>query len=470
MVTRGVLGSVLVLVGGLVISVLPASSPLDDLPLRHDTPGRLVGLTLVVAGLGLLGWAWLEVLRAVRRGAGRMLLVHQVTASWSLPLLLAPPMFSRDGWSYAAQGVMARVGASPYEHGPSVLTGPVVEAVDPLWLDTTTPYGPVPLAWGALAAGFTREPWDLVVAHRLLALVGLALLAWAVPRLAAATGRDPVRAAALVLPSPLVLAHGVAGLHNDLLMVGLMAAALATALERRWVLAAALGGVAAAVKLPGGLVCVAVALVSLPAGAALAGRLRRLASVGAVSVGVLVTSGLVTGLGVGWLHALSVPGVARTPLSVTTQVGQLLSWVQQAAELPGPYPVDAVRSLGTLLAVAYVAWCALRAPTGAPAEAVRVAGLTALVTVVLGPVVHHWYALWAVPFLAATRLGPRAEAALVGFVGLAGLTAPLDSTLRARGTDIAVAVLLVVGVAITQAVGHRRALAGAPSPREQVRR
>ncbi|GGO79599.1 polyprenol phosphomannose-dependent alpha 1,6 mannosyltransferase MptB [Nocardioides deserti] len=470
MIARGLLGSVLVLLGGLVVSVLPAASPLDDLPLRHHTPGRLVGLVVVVGGLGLLGWAWLELLRAVRRGAGGMLLVHRAAASWSLPLLLAPPMFSRDGWSYAAQGVMARVGVSPYEHGPSVLPGAVVEPVDPMWLDTTTPYGPLPLAWGALAAGFTREPWDLVVAHRLLALVGLALLAWAVPRLAAAAGGDPVRAAAVVLPGPLVVAHGVAGLHNDLLMVGLAAVALVLAVEGHWALGAGVGGAAAAVKLPGGLVCVAIALVSLPAGAAVVDRLRRLAAVGGVSVGVLVGCGVATGLGIGWVHALSVPGVVHTPLSLTTQVGRAIAWAQEAGGLPGPDPVEMVRTAGTLLALGYVAWCALREPTGAPAAAVRVAGLTALAAVVLGPVVHHWYALWAVPFLAATRLGPRASGALVGLVGLGGLVAPLDSSLRARGTDIVVAVLLVVGVAVTQAVGHRRALATAPEQRERALR
>ncbi len=442
-----------------MVSVLPPSNDLDALPLRHDTPGRLVGLAVVILGLGLLGMAWLELLRVVRRGAGDLVLVNRATAWWAAPLLVAPAMFSRDGWSYAAQGVMTRLGYSPYETGPSILGGPIVEAVDPLWMDTTAPYGPIPLMWGALAAGLTHDPWELVVAHRLLAVAGLVLLAHAVPRLADACGRDRVYAAALVLPGPLMLAHGVAGLHNDLLMVGLMAMALVVAIEQRWVLAASLGGLAAAVKLPGGLVCIAVALVSLPLVASRADRVRRLVLVAAVSVGVLVATGVASGLGVGWVHALGVPGVARTPLSITTQLGQLLSWVQQVADLPGPYPVDVVRLLGTLAALAFAAWMALRAPTGVPSAAVWTTGLVALVLVVLGPVVHHWYALWALPFLAAVRLGPRADATLVGVVGLTGLVAPLDSTLRARGTDIAVAVVLVVGVALTQVVAHRRAVA-----------
>ena len=31
--------------------------------------------------------------------------------AWAAPLLLAPAMFSRDGWSYAAQGELTRLGA-----------------------------------------------------------------------------------------------------------------------------------------------------------------------------------------------------------------------------------------------------------------------------------------------------------------------------------------------------------------------
>lgn len=460
-IARGVVGYVLVLLGGLVVSVLPTSHPLDGLPLRHDTGGRLVGLTVLIAGLGLAGWAWLELVRWVRHtdGPGRLALVTRTTASWCAPLLLAPPLFSRDGWSYAAQGVMVHLGHSPYDVGPAVLAGPVVEAVDPLWMDTPAPYGPLPLAWGALAAEVTRDPWTLVVAHRLLALLGLVLLVHAVPRLAAACGRDGALAAALVLPSPLVLAHGVGGLHNDLLMAGLMACALAVAIERHWTLGAVLGGAAAAVKLPGGLVCVAVALVSLPALAGIRDRVRRLAQVAVVAVATLLLAGGLTGLGLGWVHALGVPGVVRTPLSITTQVGQLLSWVQGVLDLPGPYPVDAVRLGGLLLALGFACWAALRAPTGAPAVAVRTTGLVVLALVVLSPVVHHWYALWVAPFLVSVRWGPRAEATVVATLGLTGLVAPLDSSLQARGTDIAVAVVLVTGVVLTQAVGHRRAVA-----------
>ncbi|WP_168798322.1 polyprenol phosphomannose-dependent alpha 1,6 mannosyltransferase MptB, partial [Nocardioides sp.] len=294
-------------------------------------------------------------------------LVRLAAIAWSAPLVLAPPLFSRDGWSYAAQGMLARVGLSPYEWGPGALAPdpfgpmpawlagpPIVQAVDPMWWETATPYGPVPLFAGALAANLTGNPWLLVVAHRGVALLGLVLLAWAVPRLAAWTGVNPALASALVLISPLMVANGVAGLHNDLLMAGLMAAALVVAAERGWAWGAALAGLAAAVKVPGGLVCVGIALVSLPAGAAVLARFRRLAAIGAVSLGTLFGLGVASGLGNGWLHALTVPGEVNTPLSATTLVGGVLDWVVAIAGV-GAEPAlfrDLVRAAGLLAAFA----------------------------------------------------------------------------------------------------------------------
>lgn len=482
MLLRGVFGYVLVLLGGLVTSVVPASSGVDDLPvvgaLRDTVPGRMVGLTVVVAGLGLACAAWLRLVRCVGRGdradqVERLLLVRRATLVWCAPLLLAPAMFSRDGWSYAAQGKLWALGLSPYDWHTSLLDGPIVEAVDPRWMDTPTPYGPVPLLWGSLAAMLTDDPWALVIAHRILALLGLALLAYAVPRLASWARRDAALASALVLPSPLMLAHGVAGLHNDLLMVGLMALAMVVAIERSWVIGAVLGGVAAAVKAPGGLVCIGVVLVSLPVLAGRSARLGRLLGVAALSVGTLVLLGTVSGLGMGWLNALGVPGEVRTPLSVTTQVGQvlghLLEWLDTGATAGDT--IATVRAVGSVAAVLVAAHVALRAPTGVPAAGVRAVGLVMLAVVALGPVVHHWYALWFLPLFATSALGPRRFAALLHASWLLGLVAPLDSTLRGAGPAIAVTVTLIGGIAVTQLRSHRSRAVTAPAvteTREQV--
>jgi hypothetical protein len=439
--TRGFAGGVLVLLGGLVVSTLPDSALVlrneQLVAFRSYPSGRMLGLATVMLGLGMLGAAWLSLCRFVARAEGpdrdgALDLVRWATVLWTAPLLLAPPLFSRDGWSYAAQGMLTHLDLSPYDNGPSLLEGPVVEAVDPRWMDTPVPYGPIPLVFGDIGAGITGNPWILVIGHRGVALLGLVLLAWAVPHLARWTGAHPAVASAVALASPLMMANGVGGLHNDLLMVGVMAAALVVGVEHGWAWGAALGGLAAAVKLPGGLVCVLVALVSLPAGALLVDRVRRLAGVGLVSVGVLVGAGVAWGLGIGWVDALDVPATVNTPLSAPTVVGGMLDWAfaTVGAGLEPATFLDLVRSLASAASLAVVAWVSLRWPTGDPAEAVRGTALLVGAVLLLSPVVHLWYLLWVSPFLAALRLGRVGATAVVAMSVVGGLVAPLDSSLH----------------------------------------
>ncbi|WP_244931391.1 polyprenol phosphomannose-dependent alpha 1,6 mannosyltransferase MptB [Nocardioides sp. W7] len=454
MFTRGLTGSVLVLLGGLVVSTLPRSTQLLQVGLlveiRGSEVGRMAGLTVVLLGLGLLAAAWLALCRhvAVAVGAerdGALVLVRHAVVVWSAPLLLAPPLFSRDGWSYAAQGTMAHVGISPYDHGPSVLHGPVVQAVDPMWMDTATPYGPLPLVAGDLFADVTGNPWILAIGHRGVALIGLVLLAWAVPRMARWAGVDPALASVVALASPLMLANGVGGLHNDLLMVGLMAAALVVAAEHGWALAAVLGGCAAAVKAPGGLVCVAVALVSLPVLATTAERLRRLGGVAVVSLGTLVGLSVVTGLGLGWVGGLTVPATVNTPLSLTTLVGGAFDWVARVlgTGLPNALFLDLVRQAGTVTAAGVAVWVALTWPTGRREPALAAVAVVVGTLVVLSPVVHLWYFLWVTPFLAALRLGRVAASGLLAASVVLGLVAPLDSSLHGAYLAIVLGSMLV---------------------------
>lgn len=469
MIARGTVGYAMVLLGGLVVSPLPESGPVVGWPvlaaLRSEMSGRMLGLAIVVVGLGLATSSWL---RLVRHLAGptraadepaRLTLVRRATWCWAAPLLPAPALFSRDAWSYAAQGELTRLDLSPYTWTPSVLTGPIVEAVDPRWVDSLTPYGPVPLLWGSLAARLTGDPWLLVMAHRGLALVGLALLLWSVPRIARWAARDAAHATALAVPSPLVLAHGVGGAHNDLVMVGLMAVALVLAAQRFWVAAAVAGGVAAGVKLPAGLVCVGVALISLGVSATRRRRLSRLTAVAAIAVTALLLTGVVAGVGAGWVRALTVPGEVRTPLSLSTQLGALAGLVLHP--LPAAPPAEALvavmRTLGVVGALALAVRVALRAPTGVPAAGVRAAALILFGVVVLGPVVHPWYLLWCLPLLAACHLDRRAAAALVHVSWFAGLAAPLDSSLAGAGAVVAVGIGLVAATAALQVHTHRTA-------------
>src|SRR3954464_2131249 len=103
----GALGSVLLPVGGFLTQRrLPESAwPLNQTMLRTVRTWSLhltLGWCCVVVGLALLTWAWLALAKRVHGRPDGMRLVYQAAAIWSLPLLLAPPLFNVDPWSYVA--------------------------------------------------------------------------------------------------------------------------------------------------------------------------------------------------------------------------------------------------------------------------------------------------------------------------------------------------------------------------------
>jgi alpha-1,6-mannosyltransferase len=403
----------------------------------------MAGLAFMVAGLGLMVWAWLSVGRQVLGGVRYRLTPLIVWTS--VPLLLGPPLFSRDVWSYAAQGALVARGYDPYSVGPGVLSGRVVEAIDPMWMQTPAPYGPIPLAYGGLVARLTMDPYVLMLAHRLLAVLGFLLIAWAIPRLATACRVSPTVATWLVVANPMLIAHGLGAAHNDILMLGLACAAFAIALTGHWGTAAVLAGAAAAVKLPGGLVVVAIAAVMSP----LAGRARlRLASLiiaGAISVLTLVTLGELTGVGSGWLSALDVPGLIKSPLSISNLVALgasgVLGWLGE--DTAAQQALQIVRLLAMLIAIGLIAVLGLRSSIH---NAARAVGIALLALVQLGPTAHDWYFIWCLPFLAVARPGRKLTTALIGVSIVLTIASPLNSSLRGAVIPILVTTALVLVV------------------------
>lgn len=471
MLLRGVLGAVLVLVGGLVTNPVPSvdrSRIAWFADIGSSMPGRMGGLAVTVAGLGLLAWAWLSLVQASSNSAppigDRLAQVRRAVVLWIIPLVPAPPLFSRDGWSYAAQGAELHAGFSPYVYGPAVLSGPITERVDPMWLWTPAPYGPLPLLWGSVAATVTQDPWLLVIAHRLAAFGGLALLAWAVPQLARWTSHDPAVASAVVLANPLMLAHGVAGLHNDLPAAGLAAAALALARRSGWFPGALLGGLAAAVKAPAGLICIAVALVTLPTLASPGRRLTRLVQVAVVGLGALFAVGWISGAGSGWIHNVGVPMTLRTPLSAPTDIGVGVEWVLRVlgANALSTAAVPAVRVIGVIVLVAVSCWVALKAPTGDRPVGVAAAAVVLLAATVLAPAVHVWYVLWCLPLIASLPLPTRVFRAVLGVSLVAGMTAPLDSSLTGLYVPIVITGTLVLAVIVPLVARTHRSVHAQP--------
>jgi alpha-1,6-mannosyltransferase len=353
-------------------------------------------------------------------------------------MMCAPPLFSGDGWSYVATGDLAGLGKSPYLWTPSALPLPLRSGVSPEWQFTPSPYGPLPLAWGGWFSHLTQDPWLLLAAYRLAAVLGVVLLAWAVPRLATRVGRDPVDASVLVVASPFVLVHGVGGLHNDVIMIALAVAALAVTGPRRWLAGAVLVGLATAVKAPGLVAVLGVVLLSLDARVGWLARIGRSAQVGGVTGAVVLATGWVTGLGTGWIGALSVPDHEYTVLSLSAVGGKV---VRSALRHAGPdgvrmihevHPEIFAKRLGVVVLLLVGGWVLLRTRLGSPRHAVAAAGAVLLLAVVLSPVVHYWYFLWCVPVLACVPLRRSAGAALVAAIGMLGLTAVADHALGIR--------------------------------------
>ena len=155
-------------------------------------------------------------------------------ALWIVPLLVVAPLFSRDVFSYAAQGEMMSHHINPYNYGPGTIgSGPYVTRSDPLWLNTPAPYGPLFLmlaGWSAAASG--HHALFTVILLRLMSVAGRRahrlLHPEAGPGLRARSGP----AFTLASLNPLTLLALIGGAHNDAIMVGLLLAGVTAAKYR----------------------------------------------------------------------------------------------------------------------------------------------------------------------------------------------------------------------------------------------
>jgi len=154
-----------------------------------------------------------------------------------------------------------------------------------------------------------------------------------------------------------------------------------------------------------------------------------------VVAGVVLATGWLTGLGVGWVQALAVPDHEQTALSVSAVIGRFVRGLLHSAGPAGVRVVHEVhpellsKRIGLMLLVLIALWALLRSPLD-PQRATATTGLVLLAAVVLSPVVHYWYFFWCVPVLACARWRRPAAAALVVGIVMLGLTAVGDKALR----------------------------------------
>jgi hypothetical protein len=403
----GLAGALAITVGGIGAGALPSRDPFASFPgVRDLRAAPIIAVTLAYFGLTLLVAAWLRLGRLLAAGLPAQPRDIVVTLVWwAAPLALAPPMYSRDVYSYLAQGVMASKGIDVYSYGPAILGNSLANDVPVIWQHTPAPYGPVFLLGAAfvmrLAGGQTMPG---VYGMRVLALLGLALVVYCVPRLSARFGASGATAIWLGVLNPLVLTHVIVGVHNDALMVGLMLAGLLLALRGHPALGSVAIALAVLVKAPA---AVALAFV-IPLWADQIRGLRRQVALGvatlrtgAVALGTIVAASALSGFGYGWIGALHTSTVVRNGLSLTTNIGILVGRTGHAiVGLNADRTLEMYRFIGVALALVFCAITVWRAKRlGAP----YALGLALTALVLLSPVVHPWYLLWGFIPIAATN-------------------------------------------------------------------
>ena len=146
-------------VGALLLMLGAGSSYGSASPIPNPVDGlRIIGLLSRIGpaalacsytGIGLIVLSWVLIGRLALPGRPRRLSRSQLShtlAMWAVPLLVTPPLFSRDVYSYLAIGSMMAHGFNPYESGPYDTLGdadPYAHQVDVRWQHTASPYGPV---------------------------------------------------------------------------------------------------------------------------------------------------------------------------------------------------------------------------------------------------------------------------------------------------------------------------------------
>lgn len=430
----GFIGSCCIVLGSLSPAYLPQASPMWDVLYAINLAGPITkwaGTVLTLVGLTLLVESWLRLRPARRRAHGHPRLRHwAILIVIGAPLVIGPPIFSHDAYSYAAQGWLIHNNINPYEVGPGVLPGTFADQVSWEWRNTPAPYGPLALKIShllVLLGGF--NPIAAALLQRIPALIGVALIGWCVPRIARHVGISPSAASWFAVLNPILIIDFIGGMHNDSLMVGLMVLGIWLTVRLGgvwWMVGAAIVGVAAAIKQPAFLAAVALPFIVKPWTSWRPGPLidavgRALTSL-AIAVGVFALLSVVTGLGFGWINAVHVPGSVDT-VAPSTIIGYIIQIPVNllGIDSTGRAAVMVMRTVGWVVFGIGVVVLAIkhlgRRPTHFISWSYILFGLCA-------PALHSWYLLWGGVLFPMTRPRQRwLRIAIVTTVVLLGYAA-----------------------------------------------
>ncbi|OMC39777.1 DUF2029 domain-containing protein [Mycobacterium sp. GA-1841] len=421
----GCLGAAVLTIGGLGAGSTRLHDPLlESLHLSWLRFGHGLVLSSILLWTGvaamLIAWLWLG-RRVIDRTATEYTMVA-TTGFWLAPLLLSVPLFSRDTYSYLAQGALLRDGFDPYVVGPVENPNSLLDNVSPIWTTTTAPYGP---AFILVAKFVTILVGDDVVAGtmllRLCMLPGLLLLIWAAPRVARHVGANAAASLWICVLNPLVIVHLMGGVHNEMLMVGLMMAAIALAFAGRPVIGVSLIAIAVAVKATAGLALPFLVWVwmrrlrdkrDMPAVRAFAAATA--ASV-LIFVAVFAVLSWLAGVGLGWLTALAGSVKIINWLTVPTAAANLINAIGGLIFPVNFYAVlEVARIIGILIIVIALPllWWRYR---HTDRDALTGITLAMVVVVLFVPAALPWYYTWPLAVAAALIQTRPAIAAVAGF-------------------------------------------------------
>jgi alpha-1,6-mannosyltransferase len=424
----------------------------DDWP---STTLMLPGVVAVYGGMILFVRVWYGLFQTLRaRGGVPIRPLAYMLALWILPLLVVAPLFSKDVFSYAAQGEMMSRHINPYHYGPGTLgSGPYVTGVDPLWANTPAPYGPLFLILAGWSATLTLHHALLtIVLLRFQSVAGIALIAYCVPKLARSFGRDPGPAFVLAVLNPLTLLALVGGAHNDAIMVGLLLAGVTAARSFHPVWGVVLCALAASIKVPAAIGIVYIAWDWAGPVADWRQRARMVVRAGLLTVAVMGALSLVSGLGWGWIANLGTPGTVRSWMAPATGFGLLVSG---AAHLVGigvglGGVLTLTRAIGLIGAAVIAVYCLRHRERIGMLGAL---GGTMMAFVLLGPVVQPWYLTWGIIIVAPVVTGRWLYAvlglsAVAPFIGLTGGSDLLNELVHTDPASMVLAVMVLWAVAI----------------------
>jgi alpha-1,6-mannosyltransferase len=421
-IALGTLGTLLILLtavgaaGILVRDPILGNGPLSWVRYGH---GKMLATAILYIGFALVVWAWIRLGRHVLAGRVDARAVLVAALCWMAPLALSPPVFTRDVFSYLGQGMLPLQGFDPYVVGPAALENmpEISQNVHSFWQTTPAPYGPMFILLAKGVVSITGSNAILgVILMRLALAIGLGLLIWALPGLVKHLGGKLPVAMWLAVSSPMTVVHLFGGPHNDILMVGLLAAGTLCMLNRKHVLGIVLTTLAMAVKASAGIALPFLVWVwakHLPST-----FWRNFIRAASLSIGIFAATftavTFAAGVNLGWLPALRAPAMIVNWMSPPTAVGEFLHWLVALVFNVSKDPfVLVTRGIGVvLLIVIFVRqWWAAR---DGGADAVRRMVLVLFAVALLSPATLPWYLTWGFVIAAALPLPVRRLPLLVG--------------------------------------------------------